>query len=58
MKIKTETIDITPTWQGCLGILLVAWRDGTIEGQRIAKEEMLNMAKAADAYNKIMKERK
>ncbi len=47
----TKTIDITPTWVAIVPILIAALTDGTPEGQRIAKEELLRMAKAADAYN-------
>lgn len=45
---KPVTIDLTPTWQAVLPILLAALEDGTAEGKKIAREELHRMAKAAD----------
>jgi hypothetical protein len=44
-------IDITPTWKGLLPLFLTALEIGTDEGKRAAKEELVRMAEAADAYN-------
>jgi hypothetical protein len=44
----TKTIDITPTWESVTPILIAALRSGTFEGQRIATEELLRMARLAD----------
>lgn len=50
MKKTAGTIDLTPTWSGVLDLLLVAYTEGTVEGQRHAITELRRMAKAADAY--------
>jgi len=45
---QPATIDLTPTWQGVLPILIGALEDGTNEGKKLAREELRRMAKAAD----------
>lgn len=50
MKEKIGTIDLTPTWSGVLDLLLMAYTQGTVEGQRHAIMELQRMAQAADAY--------
>jgi hypothetical protein len=45
---QPATIDLTPTWQGVLPILIAALEDGTKEGKKLAREELRRMAKAAD----------
>lgn len=47
---KTETIDMTPTWEGMLPVYIAVIENGSFEGQRIAREELKRMAKLADAY--------
>lgn len=47
----TETIDLTPTWEGILPGLIAALRYGTAEGQQIAEEELTKLARFADAVN-------
>lgn len=42
-------IDATPTWAAILPALLAAVTDGTAEGQRIARAELIRMARAADS---------
>lgn len=42
-------IDVTPTWAAILPALLAAVTDGTAEGQRIARAELIRMARAADS---------
>lgn len=49
------TIDLTPTWEAILPILLAALEDGTDAGKKIAREELTRMAKAADAFNSVTK---
>ena len=51
MKTKTkleaaEYIDVTPTWAGILPLLLA----GAENGVQSAREELLRMARLADAY--------
>jgi len=51
---EPRTIDITPTWSGLLPVLLMGMDDPdsvTREGRMIAKQELANMAKAADKWN-------
>lgn len=47
-----KTIDITPTWEGLLPLLIALIKDGPPEGQKTAEEELRRMARAADLYNK------
>jgi len=48
MKNETETqyIEVTPTWEGILPLLLA----GAENGSAAAREELRRMAKLADAY--------
>ena len=48
--MATQYIDMTPTWEGILPYLLVVMRDGSFEGQKLARHELTRMAKLADAY--------
>jgi len=56
MSKTTQTIDITPTWQAVLPMLLAAHASGSFEGVKAAEEELLRMAKLADAYVAAQKE--
>lgn len=57
MTITTgKTIDITPTWQAVLPMLLAARSSGSFEGIKAAEEELLRMAKLADLYVAAQKE--
>jgi hypothetical protein len=53
---RPKTIDLTPTWTAVLPILFAALEDGTPEGKRMAREEIRQMARAADLYNASTKE--
>lgn len=55
---QTQTIDVTPTWEGMLSYYLIVLEDGNKEGKAIAKKELANMAKAADLFNELMKDHK
>ena len=52
----TEVIDCTPTWEGVTAVLFAVLEDGTEEGKKIAREELVNMAKVADRYNTFINE--
>ena len=52
---QVGTIDITPTWEAILPIMLAAVENGTQKGRAIAKEELLRMAKLADLYVRASK---
>lgn len=47
-------IDCTPTWIGLLPAMLQVLESGSSEGKQIVKEELRNMAKAADLYNEMV----
>jgi hypothetical protein len=47
--MNPRTIDLTPTWSAILPALIATLRDGTPEGQDIARRELASMAQAADA---------
>lgn len=44
-------IDVTPTWAALLPALLAVLKDGTPEGQAMAREELFRLAVAVDAAN-------
>jgi hypothetical protein len=56
-KNKIKTIDCTPTWEGMLPsiLALIEEGNGTKESYKIAKEELLRMAKIADQYAALVK---
>lgn len=56
MKVKIGVIDCTPTWLEILPAILVLLENGTPAGIKQAKKELKNMARAADAYNALLKE--
>lgn len=49
MTDEVKSIDMTPTWQGVLPVLLAGLEDGTAEGKRLARIELKRMAEAADS---------
>lgn len=50
----TEIIDMTPSWRGILGYLIVGIENGNAEGRKIATEELRRMADIADSYNVLI----
>ena len=47
----TETIDITPTWEGLLPVLVhLAAHGATLDSREVATVELTRMAKIADLY--------
>lgn len=50
-----KTINIEPTWEGILPLLIAIVRDGNHEGYLEAKGELERMAKAADLWNEAQK---
>lgn len=44
------TIDLVPNWEAAANILMVVLENGTYEGKKLAREELLRMAKLADKY--------
>lgn len=53
---KVETIDLTPTWEAILPVLLAVITDGTPKGRTEAEAELRRMARIADAYVAASKE--
>ncbi len=45
-----EIINLTPTWEQILGVLLMLYDKGDSEGRGTALEELTRMAKLADLY--------
>lgn len=43
-----KVVDITPTWNGVLPVLLAGYCEGTSKGRQIAEKELRRMARAAD----------
>jgi len=52
---KPETIDLTPTWSGILPALLALLENGTETGKLTARQELANMARAADRAVELAK---
>lgn len=52
---RVGTIDFTPSWQGCLPLLIAGLTEGNDKGKTIAREELQRMAEAADAWNAYCK---
>lgn len=50
-----ETIDLSINWVQALSICLVPLEAGNDEGRKIAKEQLLQMAKVADLYSEDVK---
>ncbi len=45
-------IDCTPTWTAIMPALLAVLEDGTTEGKKMAREELMDLARKVDAINK------
>lgn len=46
-----KTIDMTPTWTGIMPGLLAVLEDGTETGKKLAREELMDLARKVDALN-------
>lgn len=56
-KIQVGTIDITPSWEAVVPIFLALLEDGSEHGKETAKDGLMRMAKLADAYVALKKEK-
>ena len=56
MTQETRTIDVTPTWEQITPMLARILRDADAVGHDNALEELLRMARLADAYVASRKE--
>lgn len=52
---KPQTIDITPTWESLAPVMIdiIKNPDASFQSTKIAKEELLKMARVADKYIEI-----
>jgi flagellar biosynthesis/type III secretory pathway protein FliH len=48
MTIKTEYIDVTPTWETAAATLAHVMQEGTAEGQKLARAELIRMGQLVD----------
>lgn len=53
---EQKTVDLTPSWESAAEILILVMDNGTEEGKRLAKEEIRNMARAADRALALVKD--
>ncbi len=49
-------IELKPTWVGLMPALFAALENGSPEGKKIAREELMRLAKAVDVANAATKE--
>lgn len=49
--MEINTLNITPTWAGILPAYMAVLENGNAEGRKIARAEMLRMARLADLGN-------
>lgn len=52
-----ETIDLRPTWVKTGSMIIALLEAGSTQGKQVAKTELLKMAKLADAYVELVKEK-
>ena len=48
---QPKTLDLTPTWEGLMPALIAVLQNGVPEGQKIASDELMRLAKWADIQN-------
>lgn len=48
MATERKMIDMTPTWAAIMPILFAGLENGTPDGKRIAKEELMRLAREMD----------
>lgn len=56
MSGNPKYIDLTPTWVGVMPLLLEAYVHGDPEGRKIAREELMRLARSMDEINAQNKE--
>jgi hypothetical protein len=57
-KEEIKVIDITPTWEAVLPLMINIIENGKAEGRKDMIDELGKMARCADLYNKMIKEEK
>lgn len=51
MSTPIKTIDLTPTWAGIMPGIISILENGNEDGRKIAREELMNLAKQVDSLN-------
>ena len=53
-----KTIDMTPTWETAVKIYITVLenKNASAEGRKVAREELVFLAKTVDQLNKVKKE--
>ncbi len=51
-----KSIDLTPTWEGCVDILILALEHGSEQSRQFAREELRDMAKKLDTLVGLLRE--
>ena len=51
MSTPIKTIDLTPTWSGIMPGIISILENGNEDGRKIAREELMNLAKQVDSLN-------
>jgi len=49
--MTTNYINVTPLWAGIMPALIAVLVDGNPEGQRMAREELMKLARQLDQFN-------
>ena len=57
LEIEMKTIDMTPTWESLLPVMLAVLENGSFDAKRDIRSELNRMAKAADMQVAAEKER-
>jgi len=55
MTIKTEYIDVTPTWETAAATLAHVMQGGTVQGQELARAEIIRMGQLLDKLQAELK---
>jgi hypothetical protein len=50
-----QTVDVTPTWQGILPVLLTLLQSENLQTRDIAESELRRMAGLADGYVEVQR---
>ena len=46
--LRLKTIDITPTWEGQMRMAIILLEEGTFEGKKFAREEIIRAGQIID----------
>jgi hypothetical protein len=54
--MNMTTIDMSPTWESLIPIMLLVAKEGSSKGQAEMRKEFVRMAKAADRWHALQRE--